>query len=352
MIAAPSAPDTTTAWRAVQHRDARFDGRFVYAVSSTRIYCRPSCSSRRPTKSRVEFFGTPKDAERAGYRACKRCKPTSLAPRTIDAAVARAAEYIATHTDGPVTLATLARETGVSAFHLQRAFKRTLGISPREYHDAERRRRLSARLREGDSVSRATYEAGFGSSSRVYERSRSALGMTPATVRRGGVGEKIQFGIVDSPLGRLLAAWTEQGVCAVAMGDSDATLERELRGNFPKAEIRAAGPAVHEWVKAIVKSLDGGAPAAIPVDARGTAFQTRVWNALQRIPRGTTLSYSDVARQIGQPHAVRAVARACATNPVALVIPCHRVIREDGSLGGYRWGLERKEALLAREKHG
>jgi len=345
-----AATDTTTAWRAVQRRDAGFDGRFVYAVNSTRIYCRPSCSSRRPTKSLVEFFDTPVAAERAGYRACKRCKPSSADVRRIDRAVARAANYLKSHSEGPVTLAALARETGVSAFHLQRAFKRALGISPRQYHDAERRRHFAARLRKGDTVSRATYEAGFGSSSRVYEHASSSLGMTPATVRKGGAGEKIQFGVVPSPLGRLLVAWTERGVCTVSIGDDDRSLERVFRSDFPNAEIRAAGSAINEWMAAIVRSLDGERPnPAIPIDARGTAFQTRVWAALQTIPRGTTLSYSEVAKRIGRPSAVRAVARACATNPVALLIPCHRVIREDGGLGGYRWGIERKEQLLARE---
>jgi len=347
------SPDTTAAWRAVQHRDSRFDGRFVYAVSSTRIYCRPSCSSRRPTRARVEFFDTPVAAERAGYRACKRCKPLNMAANRIDSAVARAADYLKSHAEGPVTLAALARETGVSAFHLQRAFKRALGISPRQYHDAERRRRLAARLRKGDTVSRATYEAGFGSSSRVYERASGSLGMTPATVRKGGAGERIQFGVVPSPLGRLLVAWTERGVCAVSIGDNDRSLERVFRSDFPNAEIRAAGSAINEWVAAIVRSLDGDRPnPAIPVDAHGTAFQTRVWAALQTIPRGTTLSYSAVAKRIGRPSAVRAVARACATNPVALLIPCHRVVREDGGLGGYRWGLERKKTLLERESSG
>src|SRR5437867_4046195 len=234
-------PDRSTAWRAVQQRDRRFDGRFVYAVSSTRIFCRPSCSSRRPTRSRVEFFDTPADAERAGYRACKRCRPTSAEARTIDRAVARACEYLTQHVDDRVTLASLAREVGVSAFHLQRAFKRALGVSPREYRDAERRRLLAARLRKGDTVSRATYEAGFGSSSRVCENASSSLGMTPAALRRGGAGERIQFSIVSSPLGRLLAAYTERGVCAVAIGDDDRALERSFRADFPKAEIHAAG---------------------------------------------------------------------------------------------------------------
>ena len=343
-------PDST-AWRAVQQRDRAFDGRFVYAVSSTRIFCRPSCASRRPTKSRVEFFSSAADAQRAGYRACKRCRPGTSAIASIDQAIERASRYLSTHADERVTLAALSREVGVSAFHLQREFKRALGVSPREYHDAERRRILATRLRKGDTVSRATYEAGFGSSSRVYERS---MGMTPAAVRKHGQGQRIQFSIVDCSLGRLLVAYTERGVCAVAIGDDDRRLERDLRKDFDRAEIHAAGSTINEWITAIVRSLDE-APAAksrIPIDAHGTAFQWRVWNALQQIPRGTTMSYSEVAKQIGQPSAARAVARACATNPVALVIPCHRVVRGDGDLGGYRWGVERKRALLAGEKTG
>ena len=353
MSVAHSLPDHSTAWNAVQQRDRRFDGQFVYAVRSTRIFCRPSCSSRRPTRSRVEFFSSPADAERAGYRACKRCRPESTEAKAIDRAVARAAAFLEEHLDVPVTLVSLAREVGVSAFHLQRAFKRALGVSPREYRDAERRRRLADRLRKGDTVSRATYEAGFGSSSRVYERASVTMGMTPATVRKGGAGEKIQFSIVSSPLGRLLAAYTEKGVCAVTIGDSDRELERAFRADFPEAQIQAAGSAIHEWIAAIVRSLEGDySGVAIPLDAHGTAFQHRVWSALQQIPRGTTLSYSDVAKRIGQPSAARAVAKACATNPVALVIPCHRVVREDGSLGGYRWGIERKKQLLERESAG
>jgi len=341
-------PNPSTAWRAVQRRDRLFDGQFVYAVSSTRIFCRPSCSSRRPTKSRVEFFSSPADAERAGYRACKRCRPASIGASGIDRAVARASEFLTRHAGERVTLAALAQEVGVSAFHLQRAFKRALGLSPREYHDAERRRVLASRLRKGDTVSRATYEAGFGSSSRVYERS---MGMTPATIRRNGAGQRIQYSIVDCPLGRLLVAYTERGVCSVAIGDDDRALERAFRADFSEAEIHSAGPTIHEWITAIVRGVEGArANTAIPLDAQGTAFQWRVWNALQQIPRGTTLSYSDVAKRIGQPSAVRAVARACATNPVALVIPCHRVVREDGDLGGYRWGVARKQALLESEQ--
>lgn len=340
-------PSSTTAWRAVQRRDARYDGRFVYGVASTKIFCRPSCPSRRPTRSTVEFFESTILAERAGYRACKRCRPTSASPSATDRAIAAACDYLRAHADERITLATLSRAVGLSAFHLQRAFKRAVGISPREFQSAERRRLFTKRLRAGDAVSRATYEAGFGSSSRAYEQ---ALGMTPAAVRRHGAGQRIQFVIVDSPLGRLLVAYTERGVCSVALGDDDGRLERAFRDEFPGAEISRAGDAVQQWATAIVASIDGGSTGTIPLDARGTAFQWRVWNELQRIPRGTTLSYGDVARRIGSPRAVRAVARACATNPVALVVPCHRVIREDGTLGGYRWGLTRKQAILDRER--
>ena len=346
-------PDRSTAWRAVQRRDRSYDGRFVYGVSSTHVFCRPSCASRRPTRANVHFFETAAAAESAGYRACKRCRPTSAGPREIERAVARAATYLTRHADEAVTLSVLSREVGVSAFHLQREFKRAMGISPREFRDAERQRRLAARLRQGDTVSRATYEAGFGSSSRVYERAPRAMGMTPAAVRRGAPGERIQFSIVDSTLGRVLAAYTERGVCAVAIGAEDRALEREFRAQFSGAQIVAAGATIHEWISAIVKRIDGEpSNATIPIDARGTAFQWRVWNALQQIPRGTTLSYGELAKKIGQPSAARAVARACATNPVAIVIPCHRVVRDSGELGGYRWGVERKQSLLEREKAG
>jgi AraC family transcriptional regulator of adaptative response/methylated-DNA-[protein]-cysteine methyltransferase len=343
-------PAPATAWRAVERRDASYDGRFVYAVSSTKIYCRPSCASRRPARARVEFFSAAGDAERAGYRACKRCRPSSHDANRIDQAVAEASAFITEHAAETITLDRLARRVRVSPFHLQRAFKRVMGVTPREFRDAARRKLLANRLRAGDTVSRATYEAGFGSSSRVYEAAARDMGMTPAAIRKGGAGQRMQFGIVASAMGRLLVAYTGNGVCSVALGDDDRALERDLRASFPKADIRPAGGALHEWIAAIVASLEGqGSASAVPMDVRGTAFQVRVWNALQRIPRGTTLSYTEVARTIGQPSAVRAVARACATNPVALVVPCHRVIREDGSLGGYRWGLERKQSLLERE---
>lgn len=348
--------DRAVAWRAVRHHDTRFDGQFVYAVRSTRVFCRPSCPSRRPTRSRVEFFASPADAERAGYRACKRCRPSDTGPTTVARAVTRAVDYLDGHPEERVTLATLSRAAGMSAFHLQRAFKRALGVSPREYHEARRRRAFTERLREGNTVSRATYEAGYGSSSRVYERSARNLGMTPGAIGKRAKGERVHFSIVDSSLGRLLAAYTERGVCCVKIGDDERALEREFRSEFSAAEIIAAGPAIHEWIRAIVRAVETAGPvspaAEIPLDARGTAFQWRVWKELQRIPRGTTLSYTDVARRIGRPKAVRAVAGACASNPVAVVVPCHRVRRSDGSLGGYRWGIERKQQLLERESGG
>lgn len=288
---------------------------------------------------------SPSDAERAGYRACKRCRPTSHAEEANP--VAKVCAYITAHADEQLTLARLAAVAGMSPFHLQRRFKHDMGITPKEFHSAERRARLAARLRAGDTVSRATYEAGFGSSSRVYEQS---FGMTPAVVRKGGAGARIQFSVVDSPFGRLLAAYTERGVCSVALGDDDEALERTFREQFPAAEVRRAGETVHAWIAAIVAGLEGRQGPSIPLDAHGTAFQLRVWKALQRIPRGTTLSYSEVAKRIGRPTAVRAVARACATNPVALVVPCHRVVREDGGLGGYRWGVKRKQAILDHER--
>ena len=348
MISAPmtsAIPDRPTAWRAVQQRDRNYDGRFVYGVSSTKIFCRPSCPSRRPTAAMVEFFTSPADAQRAGYRACKRCRPTTS---TTDSMVATVCDYITAHAEQRLTLAMLASAARMSPFHLQRRFKQEIGITPKQFQQAQRRARLTERLRAGDTVSRATYEAGFGSSSRVYDRS---LGMSPSALRKRGAGQRLQFSIVDSPFGRLLVAYTEHGVCSVALGDRDADLERAFRRDFSAAEIHRAGETIHAWITAIVDSLEGqGNTAAVPLDARGTAFQLQVWKALQRIPRGTTLSYSELARRIGRPTAVRAVARACATNPVAVVVPCHRVVREDGGLGGYRWGVERKEAILDRER--
>ena len=339
------------AWRAVEQRDARFDGRFVYAVQSTRIYCRPSCPSRRPARERVSFYSAPAAAEQAGFRACRRCHPreAGLAPNAV--AVERARAHIETHPDETLTLAALAAAVGVSPFHLQRTFKRLIGVSPREYQGALRVTRLKSRLRSGDTVSRATYEAGFGSSSRVYEQSDEQLGMTPAAYRRGGAGMHIDYTIVDTPFGRLLVGATERGVCAVAFGDSDDSLVRALHHDFPNAAIARGDNAHRDWVAAIVEHVgQGTGEAHVPLDVSGTLFQQRVWALLRKIPRGRTRSYSEIAAALDSPRATRAVARACASNRVAIVIPCHRVVRNDGSLGGYRWGVGRKQRLLESER--
>ena len=344
--------DKDEAWRAVEARDSRFDGRFVYAVTSTRIYCRPSCPSRRPARSRVSFYSAPAAAEEAGYRACRRCHPrdTPLASAAT-VAVERARKLIEEQPDHLLTLAELAARVGVSPFHLQRTFKRLFGVSPREYQDALRVTHFKSRLRAGDTVSRATYEAGFGSSSRVYERSDRSLGMTPAAYRRGGAGMRITYTIVESAFGMLLVATTDRGVCAVALGDSDAALRDSLRADFPSAAIERADDAHREWVEEIVSHIGGGnAGLRAPLDLRGTEFQQQVWALLRKIPPGRTKSYAEVAAALGNPNATRAVARACASNRIAVVIPCHRVVRTDGTLGGYRWGVERKDRLLARER--
>lgn len=346
-----NAPADAAAWRAVEDRDARYDGRFVYAVRSTGVYCRPSCPSRRPARGNVRFFGTPDAAEAAGYRECRRCTPRATATRAtrvIHAAVA----YLDAHAPRVVSLGELAAHVGVSAAHLQRAFTRAVGVSPRAYQDARRVRALKARLRAGDTVSRATYEAGFGSSSRVYERADAALGMTPAEVRRGGAGVRIRYAIADSPRGRVLVGFTARGVCAVELGATDADVERGLRADFPRADLERCDDDEHAWVRGVVRQVThprDRAGASIPLDMAGTAFQARVWKALRDIPAGERRSYGEIARAIGRPTAARAVARACATNRIAVLVPCHRVVREDGATGGYKWGLGRKQRLLDDE---
>lgn len=345
--------DGDAAWAAVLGRDAAWDGRVVYAVASTGIYCRPSCPSRRPRRGNVSFFRAPAQAEAAGFRECRRCRPKEERPSQAARCVQRAREYLDAHLDEAVTLERLGRAVAMSPTHLQRVFKRLLGLSPREYVAARRAERLKARLREGDTVSRATFEAGYGSGSRVYEEAAPRLGMTPAAYRRGGRGERIRFAVVDSALGRLLVAATERGVCAVTPGDADDALEAGLRREYPGAVVERADGEMDALVRAVVAHLEeGGADLSLPLDVRATAFQQQVWKALARIPRGETRSYAEVAAAIGRPGAARAVARACASNRVAGVIPCHRVVPADGGVGGYRWGTERKEALLRREGAG
>jgi AraC family transcriptional regulator of adaptative response/methylated-DNA-[protein]-cysteine methyltransferase len=345
-------PFSADRWNAVLRRDRSADGTFVYAVTSTGVFCRPSCPSRRPRRDRVRFFQTPEIAEQAGFRACRRCHPKNPAQgRSIADAIARASRYLAEHATDTVSLHALAGLVRVSPSHLQRQFKRALGVSPREFQAACRARRFRAELRAGRDVTAATYEAGYGSPSRVYEASPTGRGMAPATYRRGGAGATMSFSTARCAFGWLLVAATDAGVCAVKLGDQPAALEADLRREFPLAQIEADQQTHRDWVDAILRSLRGSpGDLELPVDVRGTAFQWRVWRALQQIPSGETRSYSEVARAIGRPSAVRAVARACASNPVCLVVPCHRVVAQDGSTGGYRWGAERKAKLLAREK--
>jgi AraC family transcriptional regulator of adaptative response/methylated-DNA-[protein]-cysteine methyltransferase len=337
-------------WKALASRDDRADGTFVYGVTSTGVYCRPSCPSRRPRADRVRFFDSGLDARKDGFRPCKRCRPDSVAATTPGIeAVRRVSAFLATHADEPVTLTRLGRVASMSPHHLQRRFKAIVGLSPREFQAACRADRLRASLRGGSDVTTAIYEAGYGSPSRVYE-SGLARAMSPSVYRRGGAGMQIAYTIVPSPLGRLLVATTANGVCSVKLGDGDDALAEELQQEYRAAEISRDDQARQDWVRAILAHLRGTTPSIdLPIDVRATAFQWKVWRALQDIPFGETRAYADVAKAIGKPKAVRAVARACATNPVALVVPCHRVVGKDGSLTGYRWGVERKERLLARE---
>ncbi len=339
-------------WQAVLSRDVRADGRFVYGVRSTRIYCRPSCPSRRPHRESVHFFRDPDSAEMAGFRECRRCRARAgAAPAPGLAKVRRACALIEAHVDEPVTLARIAAHVHISVFHLQRTFTRLVGISPRAYQEALRAARFRRALRDGVPVAAATYGAGYGSSSRVYEGRPTGRGMTPATYRRGGAGAEVVYTTTASPLGRLLVAGTSKGICAVKLGDRDKTLETELRREFAGARMRRDRSACAGWVGALVAHLEDRLPHLdLPVDVRATAFQWKVWRHLQSIPYGTTRSYSEVARAIGSPSAVRAVARACATNQVFLVIPCHRVVQKDGGLAGFRWGVARKRALIDRER--
>jgi AraC family transcriptional regulator, regulatory protein of adaptative response / methylated-DNA-[protein]-cysteine methyltransferase len=335
---------------AVALRDAQMDGAFVYAVRTTGIYCRPSCPSRRPRQSEIMLFGQPEAAEQAGFRACRRCHPRDARRSPRADLVRRVCGEIERNPDGKVSLRALAEATGLSAAHLQRTFRRAIGITPRQYADALRVARLKSELRKGKDVTTALHEVSYGSSSRLYEKSDAQLGMTPATYRKGGLGMNITYTIAPCSLGRVLVAATERGISAVYLGDRDSDLVAALRKEYPRAEIQSGSGQHSDWVRAIVRHLGGSNPHLdLPTDVVATAFKRRVWDALRSIPFGETRTYTEVARSIGQPNAIRAVARACATNPVSVVVPCHRVVRTDGSLAGYRWGIERKKLLLQRE---
>lgn len=335
-------------WHAVVTRDARQDGEFVYAVASTRIYCRPSCPSRRPGRSRVAFFENPSQAERAGYRPCLRCEPQQDQRRAMRR-IQHARDYLDQHPDETVTLKQLAQIAQMSPFHLQRTFKRMIGVSPKTYASARRLHRMKSRLRQGDTVSRATYDAGYGSGSRAYEHARAGLGMTPGAYRSGGRGLRIEYTVVATEVGHLLIAATDRGLCAVMLGDDTGQVEGALAREYPAATLERSDDSLREYTDAIVGGLLGRENGTLRLHVQGTPFQWQVWEALRRIPAGETRSYTEIAQEVGRPHAARAVARACAGNRLALVIPCHRVVRETGELGGYRWGVERKRRLLEQE---
>jgi len=339
------------AWReAVRRRDRAFDGVFVFAVRTTGVYCRPSCASRPAKRENVSFFATGEAAERAGFRACKRCRPEKLgAPDPQVEAVRRACERIASAQEAP-SLADLAARVGLSPFHFHRVFKKVTGVTPKAYAAEMQARRAADKLRTAETVTEAIYDAGFNSSSRFYETAAARLGMTPTAVRRGGKGAVIRFAIGQASLGAVLVAATEKGVCAIMLGDDPDALARALQDRFPRAELIGGDEKFERTVAEVVGLVEApGQRLDLPLDIRGTAFQQRVWEALRAIPRGRTATYAEIAEAVGRPRAVRAVAQACAANPLAVAIPCHRVVRTDGDLSGYRWGVERKRKLLDLE---
>lgn len=343
-----SIPDP---WQKVLARDRRADGSFVFAVSSTGIFCRPSCAARHPRRDRVAFYSTSDEARQAGYRACLRCRPDASLINASSELAQRVCRFIDSQEDSVPTLVSVAARFGVSPSQLSRAFKATLGMTPKAYSDLRRIQRLKETLRGGDSVTSALYGAGYGSSSRLYEHGAKLLGMTPSEYQRAGTGSRVWFTLVNTKLGRMLAACTERGACAVSLGDSDAVLERSLRSEFSAAEVVRDDDKLRPMVASIVSHLEGGDPiAGIETDVVATAFTCRVWKALAAIPYGQTKTYGEIAASLGRPTAARAVARACASNRLALIVPCHRAVPRTGGSGGYRWGVERKRALLERER--
>ncbi len=345
-------------WQAVLTRDIQADGLFVYAVRSTGIYCNPSCPSRKPKREYVQFFDGPEAAEQAGFRPCRRCHPQKTAHAAHDtqdiqlALVQQLCRYIETHCEETLTLTELSEQVHLSSYHMQRVFKRIVGVTPLQYIHTCRLKQLKVQIKDGASVTRALYDVGYSSSSRLYEHVTTRLGMTPGAYQRGGTGMTIRYTLVDCALGRLLVAATEKGVCAVYPGDDDATLSAFLTQEYPAATItRDETTQMEQWVSALLRHITGQQPhLELPLDVRSTAFQRQVWDVLRAIPYGETRSYSEIATQLGSTKKARAVALACASNPVALAVPCHRVVRESGDIGGYRWGIARKRYLLEQEK--
>jgi len=336
-------------WRATLDRDLRAEGKFFFGVRSTNIYCRPTCPARRPRRENAVFFRSTQEAERNGFRPCLRCRPQEQQQSL--ALVKRAAKLLASaHEEEAARLDSIAARLGTSPAKLRRAFQRMTGLAPREFAHAARLEKFKKLLRNGAEITEALYACGYGSPSRIYEKTNSHLGMTPASYRKGGSGMKIAYIVAPSSLGKVLVASTDRGISAVYLGDEERALVSALQKEYPRAEIAHSADANPAWLKEILSRVEGHPPSVdLPLDVQATAFQRRVWQELQKIPRGATRTYTQVARALGKPNAVRAVARACATNPTSVVVPCHRVIRTDGALAGYRWGLQRKEKLLQRE---
>jgi len=346
----PGIARITEKWKAVVERDETRDGTFVFAVRSTGIYCKPSCPARHPNIEQVVFFSQHDEAERSGFRACKRCRPRDARPSARAELIQRTCRYIEANLDEKLTLENLSHQAGLSPFHFQRTFKRILGISPRQYVEARRLERVKRSLTNGETVTNSLYGAGFTSKSRLYEKTPPQLGISPGLFRRGGQGLRIQYTIVDSRIGRVLLAATERGACAVCMGASDEAVEAALKEDYYAADLHRDDVGMKPWAEALLSYFDGHEfPRDLPLDLQATAFQWKVWKEIQSIPYGQTVTYSSIAKSLGAPQAARAVARACATNPVAIVIPCHRVIGKDGSLRGYGWGVKRKKSLLSLE---
>ena len=342
--------DDESRWNGIVHRDQAAEGEFYYAVKTTGVYCRPSCPSRHPKRDNVEFFDTFREAEKAGYRPCKRCRPdeNSSQARLTDIIVQACRRLEEAET--PIPLEQLAREAGLSRWHFHRLFKEFVGVTPKQYASARQAERFREGLETSRSVTEAIYEAGFSSSSRAYEKAGGRLAMTPSDYRKGAAGIAIRYGLAECFLGWVIVAATDKGICAILFGDDPQDLPPLVQKRFPKAELKEAGPYFSELVQQTVAFIEAPEKEfTLPLDIRGTAFQESVWNALRDIRPGATASYSEIAERLGRPKAARAVARACAANKLAVAVPCHRVMRNDGSLGGYRWGLERKQKLLQRE---
>jgi AraC family transcriptional regulator of adaptative response/methylated-DNA-[protein]-cysteine methyltransferase len=340
-------------WEAVIARDPGADGRFFYSVRTTGVYCRPSCGARRPNPANVRFHATAADAQRAGFRACRRCRPDAPTDERLMKTIGRICRMIEKADELP-RLERLAEMAGLSPWHFHRVFKRITGVTPREYATAQRDRRMRAELSKASStITEAMYASGFNSSGRFYESTNAALGMTPSAFRAGGPDARIRFAVGQCSLGAVLVAQSARGICAILLGDDPDGLVRDLQDRFPAATFVGGDRSFERTVATVVGYVDDpGRGLDLPLDIRGTAFQRRVWNALRRIPPGRTASYTEIARRLKMPNAARAIAGACAANPLAVAIPCHRVVRNDGALSGYRWGVERKQALLTRESAG